>query len=84
MKAHIIKIGNSKGIRLPKKLLDFYSLKEGSEIEIEETRDGIFLKPLSSGHQLTWEEAYCQMAAESAEAEEWSDWDRVSGDGITD
>jgi antitoxin MazE len=84
MRTRIIKIGNSKGIRLPKKLLDLYRLNEGAEVEIEEAREGIFLKPTESGYSFSWEEAYSQMASESSEAEEWSDWDTASGDGIND
>lgn len=84
MKTRIIKIGNSKGIRLPKRLLDLYRLNEGAEVEVEETREGIFLKPIASGYSLSWEEAYSQMASEASETEEWSDWDTARGDGIDD
>ncbi len=41
----IIQIGNSKGIRIPKQVLEEFDLDENSEIELD-TKDGnIILKP---------------------------------------
>lgn len=84
MKVKIIKIGNSRGIRLPKKLLDLYGLKEGSDMEIEENRNGLILKPVQQEYTLSWEEAYRQMAAEREEAMEWEAWQSADEDGIDD
>lgn len=85
MKARIVRIGNSQGLRLSKYLLTHYDLSEGSEVQIEERREGILLRPSSSRRQkLSWDEAYDEMAmeaAEAAEAAEWAEWDGVSGDG---
>ena len=84
MKAKIIKIGNSRGIRLPKQIIDLYGLKEGTEVEIEEERNGIFLQPLQRSYPLSWKDSYREMAAEKEEALEWEEWDSVSGDGLDD
>jgi len=43
MDVSIIKIGNSKGIRLSKTLLEKYNIKDQVELELE--RDQIIIKP---------------------------------------
>lgn len=48
MEAKIIAIGNSKGVRLPRAVLEKLSLGEGDPIDIEVTEDAIVLRP---GHQ---------------------------------
>ena len=84
MKTKIIRIGNSRGLRLPKKLIDLYGLQEGSDIEIEENRSGILLKPMKQEYTLSWEEAYRQMAAEREENLEWEEWESTHEDGLDD
>lgn len=84
MKTKIIRIGNSRGLRLPKKLIDLYGLQEGSDIEIEENRSGILLKPIKQEYTLSWEEAYRQMAAEREENLEWKEWESTHEDGLDD
>jgi antitoxin MazE len=84
MRAKIVKIGNSRGIRLPKKILDLYNLTEGSDVEIEQNRDGLFLKPMQTKYTLSWEAAYQQMAAEQQETLEWEEWQATDQDGIDD
>lgn len=72
----LTKIGNSKGVRLNKQLLNRY--KFGDFIEVDELPDGLLLKaPIDQ--QLTWEETYKEMAESD---EDWSDWDAVSSDGL--
>jgi antitoxin MazE len=44
MHAKIIPIGTSRGIRIPKYLLDKYQLN--TEVSIEETSVGILIKPI--------------------------------------
>jgi antitoxin MazE len=39
------KWGNSIGIRLPRRLLNDYSLRIGSKVELKESQDGIFMMP---------------------------------------
>jgi len=69
---------------LPKKLIDLYGLEEGAELEFEESREGIFLKPLQNPYRISWEESYKQMAAEQEESLEWEKWDTLVEDGLND
>jgi antitoxin MazE len=46
MTIKLIQIGNSKGIRLPKTLIEKFQLK--NELEIVESEEGILIKPVSS------------------------------------
>lgn len=83
MKAQLVKIGNSRGIRLPQKLLSLYKIDEGDELELEERRDGILVRPgRADSMKLSFEASYREMVAEPAELDEWSDWDSVAGDGL--
>ena len=85
MKAQLIKIGNSRGLRLPQRLLELYRIGEGDEIELQEMAEGILLIPLRSlNAKLSWAESYREMAAEAAESEEWAEWDIVTSDGLHD
>lgn len=77
MYAKLITIGNSKGIRLPKKLIEKYHLHDS--LNLEEKKDGILIKADIPENKLTWEETFREMAAER---EDWSDLDGLSGDGI--
>ena len=62
MKTKIIRIGNSRGIRLPKVIL--HQIGINNEVDMEVDRDRIILKPI---HKLRngWREAFQQMAAQS-------------------
>ena len=85
MKAQLVKIGNSRGVRLPQKLLWLYKMKEGDELELDERRDGILIRPAKAeAEKISWEESYVEMAAEAAERSEWSDWDAVPSGGQDD
>lgn len=57
----IIKIGNSRGIRIPKKVLDRYHLGENVELEFKD--DCIVLKP-SPDVRAGWGDAFKEMAAQ--------------------
>lgn len=59
MKARIVRIGNSKGIRIPKVLLE--QSKVGEEIELEVQGNQILIRPASHPRQ-GWEEAFRSMA----------------------
>ncbi|MFO8064727.1 MAG: AbrB/MazE/SpoVT family DNA-binding domain-containing protein [Spirochaetia bacterium] len=81
----LVKIGNSRGIRLPQELLQSYDLVEGDEVDIEPRRDGIVLHPVAAGEaKLSYDVAYRQMADEASEAAEWAEWDISAGDGLED
>jgi antitoxin component of MazEF toxin-antitoxin module len=85
MKAELVRIGNSCGLRIPRKLLAIYGIEEGDELELEELRDGILIKPgQRSGTKISWESAYKEMAEEGAERAEWAEWDLLAGDGLSD
>jgi len=85
MNARIIRIGNSRGIRIPREVLEHYRIQEGSPLEIEERRDGILIRPLKPMEgKLSWEEAYKELAQEGMEKQEWAEWDALAGDGPHD
>ncbi len=72
----LVPIGNSKGIRLPKKLLQKYGFKES--ILLEETTEGILLRAKENS-KLSWEETFREMANEN---ENWDDFDVTVLDGL--
>ena len=85
MKAKVIRVGNSRGVRIPKALLDLYGVNEGDTLELEERREGILLRRAGSAEEpLSYGESYREMAAEAAERAEWNEWDDSAGDGLDD
>jgi antitoxin component of MazEF toxin-antitoxin module len=85
MTVRLIRIGNSRGIRLPNELIRLYGLREGNELQIEERREGLLLHIGNTpGGVVSWESAYRELAIEDAEQEEWSVWDATSGDAVED
>ncbi len=83
MKASVVRIGNSRGLRLPARLLELYGLSEGDELVLEERAEGILVRPAPrAGGKLDRADAYRRMAEEVAEKAEWSDWDGTAGDGL--
>ena len=59
MEVSVIKIGNSKGIRLSKTLLDRYNIQDTVEVILEKGQ--IVIKPLSRPRK-GWEKAFKKMA----------------------
>ena len=59
MEVSVIKIGNSKGIRLSKTLLDKYNIQDTVEIILEKGQ--IVIKPLSRPRK-GWEKAFKKMS----------------------
>ena len=59
MEVNVIKIGNSKGIRLSKTLLDKYNIQDTVEVILEKGQ--IVIKPLSRPRK-GWEKAFKKMA----------------------
>jgi hypothetical protein len=55
----VIPIGNSKGIRLSKIILDKLSIKDKVEMEVME--DAIVLRPVKTYPREGWKEAFCKM-----------------------
>lgn len=74
--AKLIRIGNSRGIRLPKTLLDKYGWADS--LILEELEDSLVLRGTET-HNLSWEETCRAMAAEG---EDWTDFDIAISDGL--
>jgi antitoxin MazE len=58
MELSIIKIGNSKGLRLSKSILDKYRIKDRVEVILEEGQ--IILKPIEQPRK-GWDQAFKKM-----------------------
>lgn len=58
METSIIKIGNSKGLRLSKTILEKYNIRERVELILEE--DQIILKPIAKPRN-NWEKEFKKM-----------------------
>ena len=59
MRASIIKIGNSQGIRIPKPLLDQIGIKDDVELEVEKAQ--IIIRPVLSPRD-GWDDAFKAMS----------------------
>ncbi len=62
MKASIIQIGNSKGLRIPKPILEQCGF--GSEVELEVHDKKLIIKPVTSVRK-NWAKAFEKMAQNS-------------------
>ncbi len=74
----LIPIGNSKGIRIPKALIQKYGLN--NSLLIEETDKGLLLRKKEE-NMLSWEDTYKSMADEK---ESWDDFNAALLDGLED
>jgi len=74
----LVPIGNSKGVRIPKALLQKYGLK--NSLLIEETDKGLLLRNKEES-KLSWEDTYKTMANGK---ENWDDFDTTLLDGLED
>ena len=72
----IVQIGNSKGIRLPKSIIDKYGFSDS--LCVETVEDGIFLRSKKSD-KLSWDETFKAMKNED---ENWDDLDVTVNDGL--
>ena len=72
----VVQIGNSRGVRLPKAVLDRYEIKDALVLEARE--EGLLLRG-KKDKRMTWEETFRDMARER---EDWSDLDATVADGI--
>jgi antitoxin MazE len=71
MKASIVSIGNSKGIRIPKAILQQCGI--GSEVKLEVKGGRIVLSPIDSVPRQGWREALGKMHAVGEDAPLWPD-----------
>jgi antitoxin MazE len=60
MRAHLVRIGNSRGIRLPKPLIEQAGLTDVVDLTVKEGRIVI---SRAASHRAGWAEAAAQMAA---------------------
>ncbi len=74
----LVPIGNSKGIRIPKALLQKYGLNYS--LLLEETDRGLLLRK-KEDNKLSWGDTYKAMADEK---EDWNDFDTTLLDGLED
>ena len=74
----LIQIGNSRGVRLTKDLIEKYGLEE--KLILEEKDDGILIRSVSR-LKLSWEDTFRETAAAQ---DDWSDFDITLMDGLED
>jgi len=74
----LVPIGNSKGIRIPKEILQKYDLS--NSLLLEETDRGLLLRR-KEDQKLSWEDTFKSMAAEK---EDWGDFENTFLDGLED
>ncbi len=74
----LVPIGNSKGIRIPKALLEKYGLT--NSLLLEETDNGLLLRK-KGDDKISWEDTYKAMANEKEDRE---DFDETLADGLED
>ncbi|WDN88951.1 antitoxin MazE [Desulfosarcina sp. BuS5] len=74
----LVPIGNSKGVRIPKVLLQKYGFT--NSLLIEETDRGLLLRK-KDDNKLSWGDTYKVMANDK---EDWDDFDTTLLDGIED
>jgi antitoxin MazE len=74
----LVPIGNSKGIRIPKALLQKYGLKDS--LFMEETEGGLLLRKKEES-KFSWEDTYKAMAGEK---EDWGEFEGTLSDGLED
>ncbi len=58
MRLAVVSIGNSKGIRIPKAVLDKYQIKDSVDVEMRD--DALVVKPVRSPRE-GWEDQFRQM-----------------------
>ena len=69
MRARVIKIGNSQGLRIPKPILDQTGIREDVEIEVEDNQ--IIIRPVKNARQ-GWDAAF-KMMGKKGDDEPWVD-----------
>lgn len=60
MKTRVIKIGNSRGIRIPKSIIEQSGLND--EVELEVRNDQIIIKSISTNKRENWDLLFKKMA----------------------
>ena len=86
MKTNIVQIGNSKGIRIPKTLLE--QLRFEKSVEFQVLPEGLLLRPVherkenDSQPRANWDEMFREALAENGDdSKEFADWNQA---GLTE
>ena len=74
----VARIGNSRGIRIPARVMKKYQI--GSVLLMEEGANGILLRP-QHDKKLSWAETFKEMGETK---EDWKDFESIVGDGLDD
>ncbi len=69
METSIIKIGNSQGIIIPKKLISKIGAKEKVDLQVRD--GGLFIAPINDAPRKGWEEAFAQASIEDEPEEDF-------------
>ena len=77
----LVQIGNSKGVRIPKELIQRYHL--AGEVKLTETEAGLLLQRTGS-KKLSLEESFAEMARDPSTKAELAAWDATLSDGLPD
>ena len=75
----LIPIGNSRGIRIPKAIIQKYGFM--NMLVLEETDKGLLLRKKEEESKLSWKETCKEMAGEK---ENWDEFDVTLADGLED
>jgi len=65
MLASVIQIGNSRGIRLPKRILSELNIKD--EVELIVNKDKLIIKGVEKKPRRGWNEAFTKMSNDKAD-----------------
>ena len=65
MRARIVKIGNSQGIRIPKPLLEQTGIMDDVELEVDKNQ--IIIRPVANP-RVDWDDAFKSMTVEGDDA----------------
>jgi len=77
MTARLIQIGNSRGVRIPKNVIDKYNLVD--ELEIIESEEGILIKPISKTRH-GWDKMFREANASTDKDDDFSDFMSVANE----
>jgi len=72
----VVAIGNSRGLRLPKAVLDRYAI--GEAVVLEAREEGLLLRG-KKDKRLSWDETFKDMARER---DDWRDFDATVAAGL--
>jgi len=76
MHTNLIQIGNSRGVRLPKAVIEAAGLRDSLDLEV---RDGAVVIRAAGSTRSGWADA--ALACRDAGDDALEDWDVTSGDG---